>query len=248
VLINFRENYISKLIIINISILLLLQQFAYTQVNSNATGQNTNSKTFSKYQLTDSKPFKRGDGILISTFPDTTSFLNNTFPIDDMGFVDFPIVGKVAVSSMSNEELSTFIKEKFQQYIRTPNISIKPMMRISLIGGFMTPGLHYVDYSMSMWDAVRLGGGPSLEMGLKDMVWERDGDEVVDNIIPYFEKGISLKNMGFKSGDQLVTPTALGPTLGESIEFVLGLATFATGLYLTYFTYQLQIRVLQQGR
>ena len=62
--------------------------------------------------MTDAKPFKPGDGILISTFPDTTSFLNNTFPIDDMGFVDFPIVGKVAVSSMSNEELGTFIKEK----------------------------------------------------------------------------------------------------------------------------------------
>jgi len=246
VFINFRKNYISKLIIINISILLLLQQFTYAQVNSSSNSQGSNTKTFNKYQLTDSKPFKPGDGILISTFPDTASFLNKTFPIDDMGYVDFPIVGKIAVSSMTVEELSTFIKEKFQQYIRTPNISIKPMLRISLIGGFITPGLHYVDYSMSMWDAVRLGGGPSLEAGLKDMVWERDGEEVVDDILPYFEKGISLKNMGFKSGDQLVTPTALPTSLGESVEFVMGLATFVTSLYMTYLTYQLQVRVLQQ--
>ena len=99
-----------------------------------------------------------------------------------------------------------------------------------------------------MWDAVRLGGGITLETGLEDMVWERDGDEVVDNIIPYFEKGVSLKNMGFKSGDQLVTPTVLDPTLEESIGFFMGLATFATGLYMTYLTYQLQIQISQQRR
>ena len=228
--------------------MLLFQQFAYTQVNQRSRAQNNNSKIFNKYQLTETNPFKPGDGILISTFPDTTSFLNNTFSIDDMGFVDFPSVGKVSISALTSEELDSFIKENFQQYIRTPNVSIKPMMRISLIGGFTTPGLYYIDHSTSMWDAVRLGGGLTLETGLEEMVWERDGDEVVDNIIPYFEKGVYLKNMGFKSVDQLITPTALDPTLEESIGFFMGLATFATSLYMAYLTYQLQIQLVQQRR
>jgi protein involved in polysaccharide export with SLBB domain len=243
-----RRNLTSKLIIIKLSTLILIHQFAYTQVNNQNEGRNNNSQTFNKYQLTDAKPFKPGDGILINTFPDTTSFLNNAFPIDDMGYVDFPIVGKVLVSSMTSEELNSYLATNFQQYIRTPNISIKPLMRISLLGGFTTPGLYYVEYSTSIWGAVRLAGGPTLETGIEQMVWERNGEEVVDDLMPYFEKGISLRNMGFKSGDQITTPTDRGATLRESVEFVLGLATFATSLYMVYLTYQLQVHLVQAGR
>ncbi len=162
-----------------------------------------------------------------------------------MGNVDFPIVGRSNVSSKTEDELITFLKSNFQQYIRTPNVVVKPMMRVSLIGGFTTPGLYYFDYSTSVWDAVRIAGGPTMENGLKDMVWERDRDEVVDDLLPYFEKGVSLKNMGFKSGDQFITPTIPGPTFAESIEFVMGLASFVTGLYMLYFTYQQQMILAQ---
>lgn len=247
-LINFRENFIFRIFIISVTITLLCQSFIFGQRSNNTTGNKTKSNTFNKYLLSDPKPFMPGDGLLINTFPDTSSFLNKIFPIDDLGFVDFPIAGKVNVSEMNTDELISFLKQNFQQYIRTPNVSIKPMMRISLIGGFLNPGLYYVDHSTSMWEAVRIGGGLTQESGLEEMAWERDGDEVVDDIVPYFEKGVSLKNMGFKSGDQLVTPTIAPMNWRESLQFIMGLATFTTGLYMTYLTYQTQIQILQQGR
>jgi len=246
VLINIRNNYFSKLLVVNISLLLLVQEFAYSQVGSSKVVQNADTNTFNKVEIADTKPFKPGDGLFIDTFPDTSSFLNNIFSIDDMGYVDFPIAGRAQVSSMTNDELKDFIIKNFQQYIRTPNVTVKPMMRISLIGGFSTPGFYYVDPSKSMWDAVRLGGGLPLESGLEEMVWCRDGDEVVDNIVPYFEKGISLKNMGFKSGDQLVTPTMAPMNWRETTQFVMSLATFVTGILITYLTFQTQLRIMQQ--
>lgn len=230
--------------IITISIFLLFQQSIYAQVST----QKNSSTKFNKYQLSNLKSFKPGDGILINTFPDTLSFLNDTFPIDDMGFVDFPIVGKVSVSSMTTKELSIFIKNKFQQYIRTPNISIKPLLRISLIGGFTSPGLFYVDQSSSVWEAVRRAGGPTFETGLENMVWSRNGEEVVDNILPYFEKGISLKNMGFKSGDQLWTPSSNETFWDDFRTDVIPLLSFAVTIFTIYLTYQQQQILIQTLR
>ena len=38
-----------------------------------------------------SNTFKPSDGIYINVFPDTNSFLNGTFAIDDRGFVEIPL-------------------------------------------------------------------------------------------------------------------------------------------------------------
>jgi protein involved in polysaccharide export with SLBB domain len=152
-------------------------------------------------------PFKPGDGLFISTFPDTTSFLNRTFSIDDAGYVYFPITGKVRVSRMTEIELISFLKKNFQKYSRSPNVSVRPMMRVTLVGGFTHPGLYYSSYDNSLWDVIRQAGGFLNEEALKDIQWERNGDEVLDDVNPFIEHGISLQHMGFKSGDLVWTTT-----------------------------------------
>ena len=65
-----------------------------------------------------SVPFKPGDGIYIGTLPDTLSFFNRVIAIDDMGFAEFPIIGRVEVTKMSISELSEF--SGFCVYRRMP--------------------------------------------------------------------------------------------------------------------------------
>ncbi len=240
VLLIKRKNYISRLIITNILILLVFQQFAFTQVNQQSKSKNKTSKLFKKYQLAERKPFKPGDGLYIDTTPDSTSFFNRVIPIDDMGYAEFPVIGRVAVSGMSSEELTEFVKLNFHQYLRTSNIYVKPMLRASILGGVPRPGLYYVDYHSSLWEVVRRAGGTVHEEGIKDMVWERDRDEVVDDLIPYFEKGVSLKNMGFKSGDQIWTPSPGESFWDQFRTDVIPIMTFATSMVMLYFTYQTQ--------
>ena len=182
--------------------------------------------------------FKPGDGLFISTFPDTSSFLNKTFPIDDNGCVEFPIVGRIKIISMKKSEIITFIQKNFQQWIRSQNIYIKPMCRISILGGVARPGLYYFDYHSTFWSAIRNVGGPTHETGLKKMCWERNRKEVTDNIIPYFEKGISLKNMGVKSGDQFSTPSHYETFWERFITLGMPIITFGTSIVFFYLTYQ----------
>jgi protein involved in polysaccharide export with SLBB domain len=196
----------------------------------------------------DRYPFKPGDGVAINAFPDTTSFLNNVFPIDDRGFAEFPIVGKVKVSAMTGDELTNYLRETFKAWLRNPNIYVKPVVRVSLLGGFARPGLYYVDYTSTLWDVVRLAGGPVLEEGIYDMRWERGGKKRKGNLTQYFESGISLKRMGFQSGDQLRTPPEVETFWDQFRTDIIPLVTFATSMALLYYTYQRDTYLMRSGR
>lgn len=184
--------------------------------------------------------FKAGDGLYIGTLPDTLSFFNRVISIDDMGYAEFPIIGRVNVTQMSTKELTDFVKNNFQQYLRSPNVYVKPMLRASILGGVVNPGLYYFDYHQSLWDIIQTAGGTTFEDGLKEMIWERNRDEVVDDLIPYFQKGISLKNMGFKSGDQLWTPSTNETFWDTFSTDVIPILSFAVTIFTVYITYQQQ--------
>lgn len=186
----------------------------------------------------ESNPFKPSDGILIDVFPDTDSFLNGVFAIDDRGYVELPLVGKIDVSKMSKTAFTLYIKNTFKTYLRYPNVYVKPVVRISLLGGFTKPGLYYVDLNSSLWEAVLLAGGTQKPAGIYEMRWERDHDEEVDDITPLFESGVSLRSMGFKSGDQIWTPSPGDRTVWDTIGDIIPLLTFSVAIFSLYSTYQ----------
>ena len=191
------------------------------------------------FAQTGGKSYSPGDGLEINTFPDTSSFLNNIFPIDDRGYVNFPLLGKTQVSGMTEEQLVSFLKKNFQIYLKSPNISIRPMLRLSLIGGFVRPGLFYFDYDMSLWNAVQKSGGPSREDCIKDMQCERNGESLKDDLSSFFAQGVSLRNMGVKSGDIIWTPSPDAKSTWDVVTSdVLPVMAFAATLFTVWLTYQ----------
>lgn len=184
------------------------------------------------------KPFHPGDGIYVNTFPDSNSFLNQVFPIDDRGYAEFPIVGKVKVTDMTTADMVNYLKKTFKIYLKYPNVYVKPMVRISLLGGFAKPGLYYVDINSSLWDVVYLAGGTLKEDGIYEMKWERRHEEAADDVTPFFEKGTSLRTMGFKSGDQIWTPSPDARTVWDTMRDILPLVTLSVTIWNLYNTYQ----------
>ena len=202
-----------------------------------------------KKQVNRSFPFKAGDGVMISTFPDTTSFIHGIYAIDDQGNIELPIIGKLKITSMSTEDLKKYVQTNFRSYLRSSSgVYVKPLVRISLLGGFQRPGLYYVDYNTSLWEAIRMVGGPLLEEGIYDMHWQRDGDEKGDDLTRLFEKGVSLKKMGFQSGDQIWTPSPDARTFWTTVGEIMPLLTFMTTLAYLYMTYRRDMIYFQQIR
>jgi protein involved in polysaccharide export with SLBB domain len=183
--------------------------------------------------------FQAGDAIQISVYPDTASFLHGTFPIDGEGFISLPIKGKVKISNMSESNFIEYLNENFSQYIKTPTIQVRPLVRASLIGGFTTPGLYYVDYNSTLWQLIQKGHGIAHEDGLKKMKWQRNDKTIQKNIIPYFESGKSLREIGFHSGDQLIVPVPDTRSFLEKAAMFLPFISTVLAGYTLYLTYSL---------
>ena len=236
---------ILSLLILNPSIPLLEASSSFDNHNTMKSANPQKSKQRSTGKL----PFKAGDGVLISTFPDTTSFIHGIYAIDDQGYIELPITGKIKITSMSIDDLKKYIQTNFRSYLRSSSgVYVKPLVRISLLGGFQRPGLYYVDYNSSLWEAIRLVGGPVNEEGIYKMHWQRDGEEKGDDLTSLFEKGISLKKMGFKSGDQIWTPSPDARTFWTTLSDIMPLLTFMTTLAYLYLTYQRDMIYFQQMR
>ncbi|HEX3019357.1 MAG TPA: polysaccharide biosynthesis/export family protein [Chitinispirillaceae bacterium] len=180
--------------------------------------------------------FNAGDGLRISVPLDSTSFINGIYPIDGNGDIFLPIIGQYHVANQNPEEIEGFLKKAYEQYLHYPEIQVTPLIRVGLLGGFNRSGMYYVEPHRSMWDLISMAGGTVHEKGLKKMHWERDRKVLNKNLIPYLESGKSLQSIGFKSGDQVWTPTN-NRSFGEIlVRDVLPVATFFLSFYVGIMT------------
>lgn len=157
-------------------------------------------------------PFVAGDALRISLPLDSASFLNGIYPIDDNGTITLPIVGDFSISDLTMQQFKDYITKTYEIYLRFPEVQISPLIRVSLLGGFVKSGMYYIEPQRSIWDLVSIAGGTKDEKGLNKMRWERNRKTIKKDLIPLIESGRSLKSIDFKSGDQLWTP-------GESKRF-----------------------------
>lgn len=203
--------------------------------------------TPSQNPLSRGADFVPGDAVLISAFPDTSSFLNGTFPIDDRGYIELPLIGKAKISHMSTSQFVDFLRQNFRDYLRFPNLYVKPMVRVSVLGGVPTPGFYYVDPEQSFWELMHQVNGTIDEDGLKEMKWKRSGDNVEDDLIPVLQRGTSLRSMGFRSGDQIWVKTPGKPGFIDKASRYISFVTAAASIVTLYFTYQRFLLVPSRG-
>lgn len=148
-------------------------------------------------------PLCAGDAIRIVGFPDSTAIPSGFYPIDGDGNISLPGIGMTKVVGLSDAALKQKLAASYIDYLKYPTIQIYHYIRLCAIGGFRRPGMYWISPSASLWQAIQATEGPIRQDGLKLMSWERNRTIVKDNIIPDIESGQCLKNIGFKSGDQL---------------------------------------------
>ncbi len=146
--------------------------------------------------------FSEGDAVRIVVYPDT-NFLNGVYPIDSKGEIILPMVGRVQVTDKTDTQLLEYLRSRYAEYLRYPLIAVKPMVRLSFLGGFARPGLYYVDPRATFWHAVSLAGGTEREDGIKKMRWERDRTTVSRDLVALYQSDKGIYEMGFQSGDQI---------------------------------------------
>lgn len=144
-----------------------------------------------------------GDVLRIKAFPDTGSFISGNYIILDGGFIILPILGIVQVTHLSVSGLTDYLTNGYGKYLAYPSMQVEPLIRLSLLGGFIRPGMYLVNPLYPFSSALSAAGGTIRDDGLKLMRWERSGTVIATDLTSKVEGIQSLYAMGFKSGDQI---------------------------------------------
>ncbi|MEL6756013.1 MAG: polysaccharide biosynthesis/export family protein [Pseudomonadota bacterium] len=92
--------------------------------------------------------------------------LDGTYQVDFDGEINVPLIGNVSAVGYTPGELAAVLEERYgEQFLQDPEVNVSIVesvgRRITLDGAVSNPGLYDIRGSVSLLQAVALGGGPS---------------------------------------------------------------------------------------
>lgn len=85
---------------------------------------------------------------------------NRGFLVDPMGYIDYPVLGKIKVSGLTIRQVKDMISKKLEQYVKEPVVEINIInYKITVLGEVGRPGTIIApNHKMSILDAIAVAG------------------------------------------------------------------------------------------
>ena len=116
----------------------------------------------------------QGDVLKIVVFRDKE--LSNEYPIDARGYVQIPGLGVIQVAGLDPTEVTDRLKLALvERGFARPEISVQPLIRVSVLGEVRSPNVYPVDPGTSLLQLLTVAGGPTDRAKLRDTRVIRDG-------------------------------------------------------------------------
>jgi len=115
-----------------------------------------------------------GDLLKIAVFRDKE--LSGDYPIDARGYVQIPGLGVIKAAGLDPTEVTDRLRLALvERGFARPEISVIPMIRVSVLGEIRSPNVYSVDPGTSLLQLLTVAGGPSDRAKLKETRVIRDG-------------------------------------------------------------------------
>ncbi len=128
--------------------------------------------------------------------------LSGEFSVNEDGVVVFPKVGRVDVRALSTDSLKALLIARYAESLRSPSVEVTLLRRVNVLGSVKTPGLYYVDPTMTVSDALALAGGVNPDGKQNSFELLRDGKRLQVDL----SLDSRLADSPMQSGDQLRVP------------------------------------------
>lgn len=128
--------------------------------------------------------------------------MSGEYIVDEAGITIFPRVGEYRVLDDTPETLKARLLADYQQYLRNPSIEITVLRRVSIVGAVRNPGLHLVDPTVTLADALARAGGPTENADQDRLRIMRDGVELAVDL----RSDTRIADSALRSGDQIYVP------------------------------------------
>lgn len=168
-----------------------------------------------------------GDVIKIQVFGHDE--LSGDYLIDENAVLLLPLLGEMNVRDMVVPELRTRIRAGYAQLFTQAFITITPLFRVAVLGEVVRPGLYSVDPTLTVYDLLALASGPLRTANERKTKLLRGGQEIALGIDPASLARATLRELGIRSGDQVLVPRR--SITREDWVIILQLANLVVALY-----------------
>ena len=115
-----------------------------------------------------------GDVLKIVVFRDKE--LSGEYPIDARGFVQIPGLGVIKAAGLDPTDVTDRLRlALIERGFARPEISVQPLIRVSVLGEVRSPNVYPVDPGTSLLQLLTVAGGPTDRARLQDTRVIRDG-------------------------------------------------------------------------
>ena len=115
-----------------------------------------------------------GDLLKIAVFRDKE--LSADYPIDARGYVQIPGLGVIKAAGLDPTEITDRLRlALIERGFARPEISVQPLIRVSVLGEVRSPNVYPVDPGTSLLQLLTVAGGPTDRARLQETRVIRDG-------------------------------------------------------------------------
>lgn len=152
-------------------------------------------------------------------YPDITPSNNSTnasasnpyatgYPVDQQGYVQFPLVGRVKASGLTVSQFTNSLRSQLQRYLKYPDPQVKVVnfrgSKFFIDGAVRQPGeFNIADAPISLYGAISMAGGATTEGDSNSVVLTRRGIQYELGLRDLQDMGVSASQIYLQDGDSI---------------------------------------------
>lgn len=179
--------------------------------------------------------FRSGDVIVLLVRGD--SILSDTFQVEPPRDLVLPGMEPIDLSGVLRDELQPHLEREISRFIRNPQISAYPLIRVGVLGGVRAPGFYLFRPSTPVVDVFRVAGGFQQWSNTDDIELRRAGQTVLESerMQQALIGGWDLLRLDVQSADVVYVPPGARPLNTREIVLTgIGVASFAVNMLFAF--------------
>jgi len=155
--------------------------------------------------------FHPGDRIVLRV--EGEQALSDTFTVREGPVIELPAIGRVSLAGVEKTDVEPYLKTQLARYLKAPVIRARVLVRVGILGELTKPGFYNLPTDALVSDALTAAGGPTANSQMTKAKVMRAGATVMksDSLNRALAAGLTLGQVGFQSGDDLMVPRMADP-------------------------------------
>lgn len=151
--------------------------------------------------------------------------LTNTFTVSGTRALLFPSLPPLSLAGVLRSESDSVIREFVARYVRDPQVTVQPLVRLGVLGGVVKPGYYDLPAQSLLSEVVMGAGGVAATGRMDKTVVYRGNNELLNSkaVNVAITNGSTLDLLNLQSGDNIQVGTDKAGGALTKVQLITGL-------------------------